>query len=440
MRFSFYRFSSLNLLVFCMLILKAALLLAVFPWLLAKLEHNYQAAHFPDGYGLIAANWANGNGYRMFSDTGLTMLRSPGFIMILASIFWLFGKSLFAVQSLQLLMSYVTAAIIFYLAKRLFNSNLISLLASFIFLFHPAVLIAESRGGIESTLMLYFTACVAFSYRLMDNPKWQNFFYFGILFGWTVLVKSVVALYFPALTAVALMQRPKGLSISTLLLRFFVAGLISVLIQVPWIIRNYEISGEFVPTMSVSGLALFQGMYMVKNAESEKDSWLLLEEAKNEQFKLADNMKLRMHKNMFPQFDSPRDEINFYNQLKRLAMIEYMESPGLVWKAIKHNSWAFWFQGRTQKATMLNFIVVAPMLILMVWGAKLAITKTHDAWLLLIAIFAYIAPHLLILAMARYHIIIMPLISIFVAVSVAHIWGLLQKVQYYKKKHFFRNP
>jgi 4-amino-4-deoxy-L-arabinose transferase-like glycosyltransferase len=426
MKISSYQLSWLNLLVFSVVVLKAILLLAVFPWLLPKLGNNFQVGLFPDGYGAIAANLIAGNGYRMFDDTSLTMLRPPAFVLILASLFLFFGKSLFAVQVMQLLMSLATAALIYFLANRLFRTQAISIAASLIFLFHPGVLIAETRGGIECTLMLCFTGCITLSYLALDYPRWRNFIYFGLAFGLTMLVKSSVAIYFPALVALALWRRPRGLSINALLGRFAVAGLASLLIMSPWIIRNYNISGQFVPTMTVGGLALFQGVYMVKNSESGKDSYVLLKEAADEQIKIAHEMNLKVHEDFFPQFYSPNDEINYYNQLGRLAIDDYRESPWLVLKAIGHNSWAFWFQGRTQRATILNIILTAPILILILWGSVIAIKATSDAWLLLIALFAFIAPHLLIISMARYYVILVPLISVLTAVSVVHCWQLLK--------------
>jgi len=426
MKFSSNQISWLNILVFSVVVLKTMLLLVIFPWLLPKLGNSFQAGLFPDGYGDIASNLIAGNGYRMYDDTSLTMLRSPGFVLVLASLFLFFGKSLFAVQVMQLLMSLATAAIIYFLTNRLFKTQSISVVALLIFLFHPGVLIAETRGGIESTLMLCFTGCIALSYLVLDHPKWRNFIYFGIAFGLTMLVKSSVAIYFPALVVIALWWKPKGLSVSTLLSRFAAAGLISLTIMSPWIIRNYNISGQFVPTMTVGGLALFQGAYLVKNAESEKDSYVLLNEAADKQIKIAHEMNLKIHEDFFPQFYSPNDEINYYNQLGRLAINDYRESPWLLFKAIEHNSWAFWFQGRTERATMLNIILTAPILILMIWGSVLALKVTRDTWLLLVALFAFIAPHLLILSMARYHIILVPLISVLVAVSVIHCWQLLK--------------
>ena len=428
MTFSAY-FQRLNWWIIGVFFLKLLLLLVFFPYLLSRLGENYQAAIFPDGYAQIAENWLQGHGYRLFADTSLTMLRSPGFVIVLAAMFWLFGASLMAVQVLQLFMSFATATLIFYLAKRLFNSQLVAGLAALFFLFHPAVLIAESRGGVESTLMLCFTACVAFAYRLLDQPKWQNFVYFGILFGWTLLVKSVVAFFFPAFVLLACLWRPENLSVVVLLRRFLVAGLIALLIQVPWIVRNYEISGAFVPTMTLSGMALFQGVYVVQHPESHKDNWLVLQDAMEQQLQVARDMQLRMHENMFPQFYTPREEVDFYNQLGRLAMDEYKRSPVLVGQSILHNGWAFWFQGRTQKATLLNVIVTAPMLLLMLWGAKLAAAKTRAVWLLLLAMVTFIAPHLLILGVARYHIILMPFISILVALSLAEAWLWLQALR-----------
>ena len=60
------------------------------------------------------------------------------FVLVLAGIFALFGKSLLMVQIVQYLMSAVTAAIVYLISQRLFGVKLVSLTGSFSFSISPS--------------------------------------------------------------------------------------------------------------------------------------------------------------------------------------------------------------------------------------------------------------------------------------------------------------
>jgi hypothetical protein len=190
---------------------------------------------------------------------------------------------------------------------------------------------------------------------------------------------------------------------------------------VPWVVRNYLVSGQFVPTMTVGGLAMFQGVHVVKNLGSGKEHWQLIDEAAADQLRVAREMNLRVRPEFFPQFYAPADEISYYDELGRRAWEELRSSPALLLRALGHNAWAFWFQGRSSRATLLNVLLTAPFLILMVLGAwrSRGAHTAHAA--VLSAIVALILPYLLIIGMARYHVPLIPLVAIFAAVPIAEL-------------------
>ena len=66
-----------------LLFLKAVIAFALIPGLTHALGENYKSNVFPDDYDLIADNLINGHGYRVYTDTSETMLRSPGFVLVL---------------------------------------------------------------------------------------------------------------------------------------------------------------------------------------------------------------------------------------------------------------------------------------------------------------------------------------------------------------------
>jgi 4-amino-4-deoxy-L-arabinose transferase-like glycosyltransferase len=396
-----------------LLAIKAIIAFVAFPLIAHVLGSNYHSDLFPDQYDLIAENLATGNGYRVFTDTAPTMLRSPGFVVVLAGIFYLFGKSILAVQIAQYFMSAGTAIFVYMIAKRLVELPLVSIVAAAVYLFHPMVLVSDSRGGVDTMLMLCMTISTWMLYRAVDRRRVVDFALLGLAFGTTMLVKPSVALILPAVGLFLMLARSVWQSSLVLLIRnFVITGLVAGLILVPWVARNYEISGHFVPTMTVGGLALFQGVEVVKHEGENKDHLELLDDAAVRQSRIAHEMGLHVHEDFFPQFYNVDDELKFYNELGRRAWEDYRNHPMLLVRAIVHNSWSFWFQGRTETATILDLFIMIPFLALSTIGAVLIIRREPRGWILVISIVAFMLPHLVIIALARHCSTIIPLLAV----------------------------
>jgi len=67
----------------------------------------YMIESFPDGYDKLAANVLAGNGYRFFPDTSETLMRTPGYSLYLALIFYLSPNSLVAVKIVNLTLPFL---------------------------------------------------------------------------------------------------------------------------------------------------------------------------------------------------------------------------------------------------------------------------------------------------------------------------------------------
>src|ERR1700733_5646697 len=398
-----------------LLFLKAVIAFALIPGLTHALGENYKSNLFPDDYDLIADNLIDGHGYRMYADTSETMLRSPGFVLVLAGIFALFGKSLLVVQIVQYLMSAVIAAIVYFISQRLFGVRLVSLLAVFLFLFHPVSMLSDTRAGTDTTLTLCLTTTIWLLLRAIDSQRWWDYVLSGLALGYTMLVKATVALIFPALFLFLIwplkMRRPFWLTSR----RFVLAAITAALVMTPWIVRNFEISGRFVPSMTVTGLAIFQGEEAERNAGNGEDSKDLLGDAGMEQLRIGHEMGLRMREDFFPQFYRVQDEILFYDELARRGWTQYMKHPALLARTVVHNCWAFWFQGRTYKATLINIIVMLPFMLIFLCGAVIAVRRERRSWILVISVVMYVLPHLVIIAVARYSAAVVPLMCVLAA-------------------------
>jgi 4-amino-4-deoxy-L-arabinose transferase-like glycosyltransferase len=411
--------------------IKGLVLFAAVPAFQALNPGDYKADLYPDDYDLIAANLIEGNGYRFFPDTALTTMRTPGFVLVLAGIFFAFGKSLAAVKAFNLVLSTITAWLVYRLGLRTVGSATVAAVASLLYFFYPGTILADSRGGIETLFAFSIALFMLLLYRALESKKTADYAAAGACFGAMMLVKSSPGLFPAALLIYLLAVRRSGGRIKAELVKFAALVAAASLVMSPWIIRNAELTGRFIPTMSVAGKSALEGLYVVKNQHRGKEHNELLWESVAQQFEIAKSMGLRFSDKepYFPLFYSTDDELRYYDRLGHLVEDEFRQHPGVLFQTIGFNAVGFWVQGRTERATFFNIILSAPFLLLGVVGLGLSVLRRYPVAPLVLFIGTFYIAHLPIQGVARYYIPLVPLISIFAAITFAGLGKALYQKQ-----------
>jgi 4-amino-4-deoxy-L-arabinose transferase-like glycosyltransferase len=369
-----------------------------------------------DDYDLIARNLAQGNGYRFFPDTGHTIVREPGYPMVLAAAFALLGDSVTAAQLLNCVLAALVAALTAILASRLSSATMVVLGAPLIYLFHPGTLIAISRGGFE---LLFELGLVTFALLLTEAIRRRAIRWFclaGVALGGIVLVRSTLLL-FPVFLLAYLLFADRRIS-SFVRNGASVALMTSITLAIlsPWIIRNYMLVGRFVPTTSVQGISAHAGQYICKNLTFDTAFSDLDTAAAVERTEIASALGYSYKGGWYYQyFFTPEDEISFSNHLLTRVLTEYAGSPQVLAGCVAKNVFNFWFAGKNWRATANNLLLQFPFLLLAAIGAALAWRhgKQHVvAPMLLIGLYL-MAVHIPVLAQARYSVPLIPFLSIF---------------------------
>src|SRR3989344_5017541 len=210
-------------------------------------------------YDTIAINILAGNGFReqpelpILFDTSITRA-GPGYEYFLAGIYWLFGRHFEIVWLMQALLHVLTAYLLFLICKRLFpeNGNTIGFIAAGIFAYHPD-LIEISAMLMTETLYLFFTALVlwlfALSYERTDSKLLA--LVSGVVIALATLSRPMIALYGFIFVALYLSRKHYRQAI---IFSFF-----AVLCMTPWIIRNYQIYAQFIPTTLIGEYNIWMG-------------------------------------------------------------------------------------------------------------------------------------------------------------------------------------
>jgi hypothetical protein len=393
------------------------MLFVIFP-LLQDLEY-YHAFGYVDGYARLAKSFLNGEGYRFYPNTGETTLRAPLYPLFLSVLFKYIGENIQIAQIANFFLTIFIAGLTRVLCSIAYpNAPSLKTIAPLVVLLHPGIIIAETRGGVEIALSFGITACVVFLILAVKHRNYYLYFATGLLLGIASLIKST-PLLFPLVFLLYLIYKfgtkkiLSNIAIPMLLLSLGISIILS-----PWIYRNYNLTGKIMPTMSILGVSMIHGQYICKNLNLETEAKKLLVDANSELVELAKRKKYEFRGSnpcCGPFFINTSDEIKFTDALKSNAINQYLENPTFTLKCAAINLAGFFVMGRNHVSTLLNLVIQLPFFALAIIGIIKLPNRNHLAVILFLFIIYYIAVHLPIMAIARYGIPIVPLISIFTA-------------------------
>jgi 4-amino-4-deoxy-L-arabinose transferase-like glycosyltransferase len=400
-------------------IVNAALLFLIIPEISSHLHPLYNQDVYADGYDYLAHNLAAGDGYRFYPDTARTTMREPGYPLLLAGLLIAFGNSFTAVKVTNLCLALSTAWLMTRIARRASSSPILIFVPPLLFLFHPATVVAESRGGVEllfTFLLVLFTVVL---YWAMVGNLWWIYGLSGSVLGLAVLVKSTPILFPLFLLVYLIVVERKGTlatfgRVALMLVAMFV-------VLSPWIARNYSLTGKFIPTASVLGVSMQAGQYICEHRSSGEPMWRLDREASYERDNLARSLGYSFKQSDFyyQTFYSPADEVSFSSALSRQVVDVYRNDPLLCLKCVSSNMIYFWSAGKTGQSTVANMIVQLPYLILGIAGIVVSVRKRHFKLVVIpvLFIFYFLCVHAPILAQARYSMPLLPFISILAGIA-----------------------
>jgi hypothetical protein len=124
---------SIFLILFAALLVNAAIVLVGLPKVSRPLTLTY-SMNFGDLYDLIARNLEQGNGYRVDTDMGPTMLREPGYPLFLAVVFKLGGYGIQTARVACVLLAFGGALMLLLLTRKITSDAMTALSAALLFL------------------------------------------------------------------------------------------------------------------------------------------------------------------------------------------------------------------------------------------------------------------------------------------------------------------
>jgi 4-amino-4-deoxy-L-arabinose transferase-like glycosyltransferase len=403
-------------------LLHALVLLVVIPAFSNRLTPFYNQDHFMDGYDQISASLVQGKGYRFYPDTGKTLMREPGYPVFVAGLFMLFGDNFTAVKLANLFFALLTAWMMTRLARKISLHPIMRVAPPLLFLFHPATLVAESRGGVEILFCCLIVVLMLAIYRAIEKITWPYYVIAGGVLGLAVLVRSTPMLFPFFLLVYLLIFSSAKISKLRICENTAIMVLAMMVVISPWIVRNYALTERFVPTASVFGISAHAGQYICTHF-SENKPWALLDgDAARERSQLALEQGYHFKDGYYQGFYSPNDELKFSAYLAKRVFSEYEKHPLLCARCVTFNLFNFWFAGKSWRSTSMNVLVQLPYMILAAIGIAVCVKNKSFFTIgpMVLFIGYVVAVYIPILAQARYSVPLIPFLSILAAIALVY--------------------
>jgi len=385
---------------------------------------------FGDLYDSIAKNLAQGHGYRVEPYMGETILREPGYPLLIAAMYRVGGYGNQVPRLACILLAFGAALILVRLTRKITGDSTIALIAALLFLLYPATLVAEARAGNDIPCVFTMLLFMSGLYWAVERGSLWLYGVAGLLLGLAALVRSEVLL-FPLFVFVYWLFTSRGWGARGKAVLRAVALMAGTLAAMsPWIIRNYLLAHEFVATDTLGGVAEQEGVFTCEHLSQYDGFYAAQRGAGRERAEIARQLGLQFEGSYYYQFFyNAQDEIEFNHALQKHVAEIYVSHPGtLVGCSTENLFYKFWFLGKTHEATHVNMLVQLPLLAIAFGGVivlcALGLLRKAAIMLLYIAYIPII--HAPIIAHARHSTLVVAFLAVPAAVFLAWAWHVLR--------------
>ncbi|MGB4076814.1 MAG: glycosyltransferase family 39 protein [Minisyncoccia bacterium] len=179
----------------------------------------------------------------MFSTDGEVpnTIRVPVYPLFLAVVYALTGSYAF-VPFLQIILVFCTSVLIYFFAVRLAEKRIAGMLASGFYLLNPSTIFYAMTVMTET---LYIFLLVSFVYVVFSSSHKSivRFVVGGLLLGAIILTRPI-GMFLPFVCIPFIVWTLRDMPWKKILIRVSVFSLAVSVLVVPWLIRNYMVSGE----------------------------------------------------------------------------------------------------------------------------------------------------------------------------------------------------
>lgn len=361
-------------------------------------------------YTRFAMEMLEGNGFAYKGQPSVFV--APLFPAFIAGVYAIAGANPQIVQIILILLSGVSACLVFQIGRLLFNQQA-GLLSALLFAIYPELVGISLFLYTEPLNIPLLLAAVYFLVKGFEQKGMKDFAISGLFWGLAALCKGTTQLFpFVVLAAILVFRRYRIFAKHGVLL----IG-IYCLTLTPWTIRNYSHFKVFLPIAIGTGESLWTGNYLPFDGlyQYEKTRNLILDKTRDKPY-------------------IERDRI-----LREEALTSIRENPLAHIKLAFKKVYRFWGkvyenlptgEGRKTNALFLLGLSIPHILLLLfsIGGMVRIRQPKASIWLLYLLLLYYTGVHAVTFAVPRYRIPVLPYLFPFAA------WGFMWLLDRLSKK------
>ena len=206
-----------------------------------------------ESYLSVASNILSGTGFEVSPEERVG--RAPLYPLFLAANFFAFGRSLLWVRLMQAAVGALVCVPVFFLAWRL-HGHTAAMVASGICAVYPPYIFYSRLILSEALFIPLLPAIVLACVCLAQEGGCKVAAGLGLALGAAILLRPSSLLLWPTLMALVWLLGKKRLRLAG---RLGLASAVVVLCLLPWVTRNYSVTGRVVLTTLTDGWALYEG-------------------------------------------------------------------------------------------------------------------------------------------------------------------------------------
>jgi 4-amino-4-deoxy-L-arabinose transferase-like glycosyltransferase len=366
----------------------------------------------PYYFGDMGRSIANGHWFDGFGS--LIRRRAPLYPLVIGGVFAVFGDSNRLIFVLHVAFFVGTCLLTYAIARRLFNQRT-AVIAGVLCALNPMLLRYLPSLHLETQLTFLVTLLVFLMVLFWERPSVVGGALVGMVGGLAALTKAVVA-PMPVLFGIGIVlacraARRRGEAQPVPWKGLMAIVVVMACTIVPWTVRNYRATGHFVPISSGLSDAFLRGFIFTETdyITLKKPPYTDAENASNAYFRSLAAAK----GSVWERDDYETDQI-----LNEEARRRLIHEPAAVARKTAIGLFTFWYQMTSLTNSLLAAVLAAASWVLAFIGWRRARREHRPAWLLLLPVLYLNIALAFLLALGRYSVPILPLLTVLAAFGI----------------------
>lgn len=383
-----------------------------------------------DLYSNIAVSLLEGHGFVGKPNGEPILWRGPLYPAFLAMVYGLWGReNVSAVLITQGVLAAATATFVWWIGSQLYGKT-VGFLAAIGFAVYPLSAYYTGRFMPESLFTLILTGVSIAMMWAVRSGKAVHFGIVGALIALATLIKPVALGFAPFLALYVLYRGRQVLRRAVIQVVALMSSF--VMVVMPWTLRNYTVTGTFIPVATGVGYSFWSGNQTISDGrdEREMDEETLHRMVEHRRAILAAYLG-RDIEQVAAALGMPRthhDVVNITPEedraLLQAGLNQMLSHPGstlVLWGKKFYRFWfdIFWPQNRWAQGYVIAMQGVFLGLACLGW--RRALKEKLSVWPVLLPVAYFTAIYVVTSATLRYSVPLAPLLMLFAAIGLCDI-------------------